>query len=82
MQDVPFPAEDGLDLQPVLMDKLVDGRTGHPEDILQGGVAVSTSQVSEVDCQLESWTHGVSHLGPLPLELSSDSLFQLMMASG
>ena len=32
----------------------VDGGTGHPESILQGGVAVSSGQMSEGDCQLHS----------------------------
>ena len=50
-----------------LRHKLVDGQTGHPEGILQGGVAVSSGQISEGDCQLESWTPGLSHPGPLPL---------------
>ena len=26
-----------------------------------------------------SWTHGISHQGPIPLELSSDSLLQLLI---
>ena len=71
MQNVPSPAKDRLDLQPVLWEcralhyliligpadsvtdlrhKLVDGQTGHPEGILQGGVAVSSGQMSESDC--------------------------------
>ena len=68
MQNVPSPVEDGLELQPVLYlisigpddsvtdlrHKLVDGQTGHPEGILQGSVAVSSGQMSEGDCQLES----------------------------
>ena len=33
-----------------LRHKLVDGRTGHPKSILQGGVAISSGQMSEGDC--------------------------------
>ena len=65
-----------------LRHKLVDGRAGHPEGKLQGGVAVSTGQVSEGDCQLESWTQGLSHPGPLPLVLRSESLLQLLKQLG
>ena len=42
--------------------KLVDDRTGYPEGILQGGVAISSGQMSEGDCQLESWNQGLAHL--------------------
>ena len=59
-----------------LRHKLLDGRTGHPENILQSGVAVTSGEMSEGYCQLDSWTHGISHQGPVPLELSSDSLLQ------
>ena len=62
-----------------LRHKLLDGRTGHPESILQSGVAVTNGEMSEGYCQLYSWTHGISHQGPVPLELSSDSLFQLLI---
>ena len=65
-----------------LRHKLVDGRPGHPEGILQGGVAVSTGQVSEGDCQFESWTQGLSHPGPLPLELRSEYLLKLLKELG
>ena len=61
-----------------LRHKFVDGRPGHPEGILHGGVAVSTGQVSEGDCQFDSWTQGLSHPGPLPLELRSVSLLELL----
>ena len=61
-----------------LRHKVVDGGTRHPGSILQGGVAVSSGQMSEGDCQLYSWTHRISHPGPVPLELSSASLLQLL----
>ena len=61
-----------------LRHKVVDGGTVHPESLLQGGVAVSSGQMSEGDCQLHSWIYGISHPGPVPLELSSDSLLQLL----
>ena len=57
--------------------ELVDGQPDHPEGKLQGGVAFSTGQVSDGDCQLESFTQG-SHPDPLPLELSRESLLQLL----
>ena len=99
MLEVPPPAEDGLNQQPILLEcgaphhliligpgdsvtdlrhKLLDGRTGHPESILQGGVAVTSGEMSEGYCQLHSWTHGISQ-GPVPLKLSSDSLLQLLI---
>ena len=59
-----------------LRHKAVDGGTGHPESILQGGVAGYSGQMSEGDCQLHSLTHEISHPGPVPLELSSDSLLR------
>ena len=62
-----------------LRHKLLDGWTGHPESILQGGVAVTSGEMSEGYCQLDSWTHRISHQGPVPLELSSDSLLQLLI---
>ena len=62
-----------------LRNKFLDGRTGHPEGILQGGVGVTSGKMSEGYCQLYSWTHGISHQGPVPLELSSDSLLQLLI---
>ena len=58
--------------------KAGDGGTGHPESILEGDVAVSSGKMSEGDCQLHSWTHRIPHPGPVPLELSSDSLLQLL----
>ena len=61
-----------------LRHKVFDGGTGYPESILQGGVAVSSGQMSEGDCQLHSWTRGISHPGPVPLELRSGSLLQLL----
>ena len=61
-----------------LRHKLIDGRIGHPEGILQDGVAISSGQMSEGHCQLDSWTHRISHHGPVPLELRSDSLLQLL----
>ena len=54
----------------------LDGRTGHPESILQSGVAVTSGEMSEGYCQLHSWTHGISHQGSVPLELGNDSLLQ------
>ena len=62
-----------------LRHKLLDGQTGHPESILQGGVAVISGEMSEGYCQLHSWTHGISHQGPVPLELSSNSMLQLLI---
>ena len=59
--------------------KLVDGRTGHPEGILQGGIAVTSGEMSEGYCHLDSWTHRISHQGPVPLEISSDSLLQFLI---
>ena len=100
MWEVPPPAEDGLDQQPILWEcvaphhlisigpgdsvtdlrhKLLDGWTGHPESILQSGVAVASGEMSEGYCQLHSWTDGICHQGPVPLELSSDSLLQLLI---
>ena len=61
-----------------LRHKLFDGRTGHPENTLQSGVAVTSGKMSEGYCQLDSWTHWISHQGLVPLELSSDSLLQLL----
>ena len=61
-----------------LRHKLLDGHTGHHEIILQGGVAVINGEMSEGHCQIYAWTHGISHQGPVPLELSSDSLLQLL----
>ena len=43
-----------------LMHTLVGGRPCHPEGKLQGGVAISTGQVSEGDHKLESWTWSLS----------------------
>ena len=60
-----------------LRHKLIYGRPRHPESKLQGWVAVSTGQVSQGDCQLQSWTQGVSHPGPLSLDLRAESLLQL-----
>ena len=54
--------------------KLLDGLTGHPESILQSGVAVTSGEMCEGYCQLDSWTHRISHQDHVPLELSSDSL--------
>ena len=65
-----------------LRHKLADGRPCHPESILQGWVAVSTGQVSEGDCQFGSWTQGLSHPGPLPLELRSESLLEPLKEIG
>ena len=69
-----------------LRHKLIDGRPCHPESKLQGWVAVSTGQVSKGDRQLQSWTRGVSHPGPLPLdlraELSAPALERALVASG
>ena len=62
-----------------LRHKLLDGRTGHPEAILQGGVAVTSGEMSEGYCQVDSWTHWISHQGPVPLELSSNCLLQLLI---
>ena len=53
-----------------LRHKLLDVRTGHLESILQSGVAVTSGEMSEGYCQLDSWTHGISHQGLVPLELS------------
>ena len=61
-----------------LRHKLVDSRTALPESTLQGGIAVSSSQMSEGHCQLDPWAHRISHPGPVPLELGSDSLLQLL----
>ena len=89
MWDVPPPMENDLDLQSVpgdsvadLRHKLIHDRPCHPGSILQGWVAVSTGQVSKGDCQLESWTQGVSHPGPLPLDLRAESLVQLLKDLG
>ena len=60
-----------------LRHKLFDGRTRHSESILQSGVAVTSGKMSGY-CLLHSWTHWISHRGPVPLELSSDSLLQLL----
>ena len=62
-----------------LWHKLLNGQTSHPESILQSGVAVTSGKMSEGYCQLDSWTDGISHQGPVPLELSSDSLLQLLI---
>ena len=62
-----------------LQHKLLDGWTGHPGSILQSGVAVTSGEMSERHCQLDSWTDRISHQGPIPLELSSDSLLQLLI---
>ena len=35
-----------------LRHKVLDGRTGHPEGILQGGVAITSGEMSEGYCQL------------------------------
>ena len=61
-----------------LRHKLLDDLTGHPESILQSGVAVASGEMSEGYCQLDSWTHWISHQGPVPLELGSESLLQLL----
>ena len=61
-----------------LRHKLLDGQTGHPESILQSGVAVTSGEISEGYCQLYSWTHWISRQGSVPLELGSDSLLQLL----
>ena len=37
-----------------LRHKLVNGETLHSESILQGGIAVSSGQTAEGDCQLDS----------------------------
>ena len=58
---------------------VLNGLTGHPEGIVQGGVAVSSGEMSEGSCQLYSWTHRISHQGPVPLELSSGSLLQFLI---
>ena len=60
-----------------LRHKLIDGQTGQPEGILQGDVTVTIGEMSKGYCQLDSWTHGISHQGPVPLELSSDSQFSI-----
>ena len=65
-----------------LRHKLVDGRPSHPEGILLDGVAVSTGHVSEGDCQFQSWIQGLSHPRPLPLELRSKSLIELLKKLG
>ena len=65
-----------------LRHKLIDGQPCHPESILQGWVAVSTGQVFSGDCQLQSWTKGFSHPGPLPLNLRAESLLQLLKELG
>ena len=62
-----------------LRHKLLDGLTGHTEDILQGGVAVTRGKMSGGYCQLNSWTHRISHQSPVPLQLSSDCLLQLLI---
>ena len=59
--------------------KVVDGGIGHLESILQGSVAVSSGQMSEGDCQPHLRTQGISHPGSVPLELSRDSLLQLLI---
>ena len=63
-----------------LRHKLLNGRTGHPEGILQGGVAVTSGEMSEGHCQLYSWTHGISHQVPVPLAsvCCSDPLLQAL----
>ena len=61
-----------------LRHKLIYGRPRNPGSKLQGWVAVSTGQVSQCDHQLQSWTQGVSHPGPLPLDLRAESLLQLL----
>ena len=38
--------------------------------------------MSQGDCQLESWTQGLSHSGPLPLELRGESMLQLLKQFG
>ena len=62
-----------------LRHKLLDGQTGHPKNILQSGVAVTSGEMTEGYRQLDSWTHGISHQGLVPLELSSYSLLQLLI---
>ena len=52
-----------------LRHKLLDGQTGHPESILQSGVAVTSGEISEGYCQLHSWTHEMSHQGPIPKQV-------------
>ena len=61
-----------------LRHKLIDGQPHHLESKLQGWVAVSTGKVSQDDCQLQSWTQGVSHPGSLPLDLRAECLLQLL----
>ena len=61
-----------------LRHKLTDGRPRHLESKLQRWVAVSTAQISQGDRKLQSWTQGVSHPGPLPLDLRTECLLQLL----
>ena len=65
-----------------LWHKLIYSQPYHPENILKGWVALSTGQVSQGDRQLQSWTQGVSHPGPLPLDLRAESLHQLLKQLG
>ena len=55
------PGDSVTDLRP----KLLDGRTGHPESILQSGVAVTSGEMSEGYCQIDSWTHWICCTDPL-----------------
>ena len=59
-----------------LRHKLLDGRTGPPENILQSGVAVTFLEMSEGYYQLHSWTHLILIK---VVSLSSDALLQLLI---
>ena len=58
------PGDSFMDLR----HKLLEGHTGHPESILQSGVAVTSGEMFEGYCQLHTWTHWISHQGSVPLE--------------